>query len=107
MAPLTRSDKSGPTVNAIAHNPRNRWWSFVSQDAGLLHATLATWALYGMLARGLSEFEVDKLRHKNAAIQAVNSKIGCQTGRLSDELIGTVLTLASFEVCLAIVDRMQ
>ena len=95
---LINPDKSGSRANSIAINARNTWWSFISQDAGLLHATLATWALYGMLVRGLSDLRVDKLRHKNAAIKEINTKIGSATGRASDELVGTVLTLASFEV---------
>lgn len=79
-------------------NAKNTWWSFISNDAGLLHATLATWALYGMLVRGLSDLRVDKLRHKNEAIKEINVKIGAPGGCISDQLVGTVLTLASFEV---------
>lgn len=71
-------------------------------DAGLLHATLATWALYGVLAQGLMDLRVDKLRHKNEAIQEVNRKIAAANGVISDELVGTVLALASFEVRLPI-----
>ncbi|KAF2122194.1 hypothetical protein BDV96DRAFT_609179 [Lophiotrema nucula] len=100
--------KSGSRANSIAINVRNTWWSFISQDAGLLHATLATWALYGMLVRGISDLRVDKLRHKNAAIKEINTKIaGTTTGRISDELVGTVLTLASFENLLGAYDAAQ
>lgn len=91
-------DKSGSRVNSIAINARNTWWNLVCNDAGLLHATLATWALYGMLVRGLSDLRVEKLRHKNEAIKEINTKIGNPGGAMSDELVGTVLTLASFEV---------
>lgn len=70
----------------------------MSNDAGLLHATMATWSLYGVLARGMDRWEVQKLRHKNEAIKEVNTKIGSHNGTISDELVGTVATLASFEV---------
>ncbi|KAF2789355.1 hypothetical protein K505DRAFT_365673 [Melanomma pulvis-pyrius CBS 109.77] len=89
--------KCGSRTNAMAINARNTWWSFISNDAGLLHATLATWALYGMLARGMSELRVEKLRHKNEAIKEIKSKVGGASGEISDQLVGTVLTLASFE----------
>lgn len=92
------SDKSGSRINSLTINARKTWWTFISNDAGLLHATLATWALYGMLVRGLSELQVDKLRHKNEAIREINMKIGSPGGTMSDELVGTVATLASFEV---------
>jgi hypothetical protein len=67
----------------------------VLSDAGLLHATLASWALYGMLVKGLTDLRVEKLRHKNDAIVVVNSKLG---GEITDELVGTVLVLAGYEV---------
>lgn len=95
---LTCSDKCGSRANSIAINARNTWWSFISHDAGLLHATLATWALYGMLIRGMSGLHIDQLRHKNEAIKEINTKIGDPGGGISDELVGTVSTLASFEV---------
>jgi len=41
---------------------------------------------------------VEKLKHKNEAIKEINTKIGGAGGEISDELVGTVLTLASFEV---------
>lgn len=95
---LTLPDKSSSTANSIAVNAKNTWWSFISSDAGLLHATLATWALYGVLVRGLNELRVDKLRHKNEALREINIKIGSPGGKITDELVGTVLTMASFEV---------
>jgi hypothetical protein len=91
-------DKSGSRVNSVAINARKSWWTFISNDAGLLHATLATWALYGLLVRGINGLRVEKLRHKNEAIKAINSKIGNVHGTISDELVGTVATLTSFEV---------
>jgi hypothetical protein len=54
--------------------------------------------LYGILAKGLNELRVDKLRHKSEAIRVINSKLATAGGTISDELVGTVLTLASFEV---------
>lgn len=91
-------DRSGSRVNSLTINARKTWWTFISNDAGLLHATLATWALYGILARGLDDLRVEKLRHKNEAIKEINTKIGHPGGAMSDELIGTIATLASFEV---------
>jgi hypothetical protein len=99
MSMLMATDERGSKTNSLAVNPKNTWWSFISNDAGLLHATLATWALYGMLVRGQSELRVDKLRHKNEAIKEINLKIASLGGKFTDELVGTVLTMASFEVC--------
>lgn len=83
----------------MAINTRNSWWSFISNDAGLLHATLATWALYGMLVQeDKCDFRVQKLRHKTEAIKEINTKIGSPGNQISDELVGTVATLANFEV---------
>jgi hypothetical protein len=95
---LTHTAKRGSRVNSIAINAHNSWWSFISNDAGLLHATLATWALYGVLVRGMTGLRTEKLRHKDEAIKEINLKIGNASGEISDELVGTVLTLASFEV---------
>lgn len=55
-----------------------------------------------MLVRGLDKLRVEKLRHKNEAIKEINLKIGILGGVISDELVGTVLTLASFEVRISI-----
>ena len=54
-------------------------------DAGLLHATLATWALYGLLVKGLSEMRICLLKHKAEAIQAINRKLSESEGFVSDE----------------------
>lgn len=67
-------------------------------DAGLLHATLATWALYGLLVKGLSEMRICLLKHKAEAIQAINRKLSESESFVSDEVVGAVMTLASFEV---------
>lgn len=67
-------------------------------DTGLLHATLASWALYGMLANEHTDLRVCKLKHKNEAIKAVNCKLAVSGGYISDEVVGTVLTLANLEV---------
>ncbi|KAF2187900.1 hypothetical protein K469DRAFT_568299 [Zopfia rhizophila CBS 207.26] len=99
--------KCGSRANSIAINAKNTWWPFIAQDAALLHATLATWALYGMLVRGMSDLRVEKLRHKNEAIKHINGKLSCPSGRISDELVGAVLTLASFENLLGAYDAAQ
>jgi hypothetical protein len=96
---LTITDKSGSRKNSIAINAKHTWWSFISTDAGLLHATLATWALYGMLVKGPSDLHVQQLRHKNEAIKEINMKLARPESEITDELIGTVVTMASFEVC--------
>ena len=92
------SDKGAPKSNSIAIDAKNTWPSWTIHDAGLLHATLATWAVYGVLAKGLSELQCCYLRHKCDAINAISSKLAEPDGIVSDEVIGTVLTLASFEV---------
>ncbi|KAH7084150.1 hypothetical protein FB567DRAFT_528483 [Paraphoma chrysanthemicola] len=99
--------KSGSRTNSIVINAKHTWWSFISNDAGLLHATLATWALYGVLVRGLSELRVDKLRHKNEAIKEINVKLGSPDSTITDELVGTVLTMASFENLLGAYESAQ
>jgi hypothetical protein len=54
--------------------------------------------------RGMNSLRVEKLRHKNEAIKEINRKIGSWSGRLgggcgiTDELVGSVLTMGSFEV---------
>ncbi|KAH8723709.1 hypothetical protein GQ44DRAFT_828094 [Phaeosphaeriaceae sp. PMI808] len=99
--------KTGSKTNSIAVNAKRTWWPFISNDAGLLHATLATWALYGILVQGLSELRVDKLRHKNEAIMRVNMKIRVPNYKISDELIGTILTIANFENLLGAYETAQ
>ncbi|KAF2649623.1 hypothetical protein K491DRAFT_721513 [Lophiostoma macrostomum CBS 122681] len=101
--------KSTPSGNSISANANKTWWPLVSNDAGLLHATLATWALYGVLAHGVERCRVSKLRHKNEAIKEVNMKLGDLSGQsqISDQLVGTVLTLASFENLFGAYDAAQ
>ncbi|KAF2034222.1 hypothetical protein EK21DRAFT_97672 [Setomelanomma holmii] len=99
--------KSVSKANSVAVNAKNTWWSFISADAGLLHATLATWALYGILVRGMDQLRFEKLRHKNEAIKQINNKLGSLGGKITDELVGTVLTMASFENLLGAYDAAQ
>lgn len=65
-----------------------------------MHATLATWALYGMLVEEkMCDLGIDKLRHKTEAIREINLKIvQSPGGYFSDELVGAVATMANFEV---------
>jgi len=93
-----KTDKSAPKNNAVAIDAQHTWKSLISTDAGLLHATLASWALYGMLANELADLRVCKLKHKNEAIKAVNCKLATSGGYISDEVVATVLTLANLEV---------
>ncbi|RAR09727.1 cation-transporting ATPase 4 [Stemphylium lycopersici] len=94
---LLRLYKGAPKNNPIAIDAKHTWTCFIMNDAGLLHATLATWALYGVLVNGLSEMRICLLKHKTEAIQAINRKLSKSQGFVSDEVVGTVLTLASFE----------
>ncbi|KAI4693981.1 uncharacterized protein J4E84_002560 [Alternaria hordeiaustralica] len=89
--------KSAPKNNAFAIDAQHTWKSLILNDAGLRHATLASWALYGMLANELTDLRVCKLKHKNEAIKAVNCKLATSGGYISDEVVGTVLTLANLE----------
>lgn len=93
-----KTDKSAPKSNAVAIDAQHTWKSFISSDAGLLHATLASWALYGMLTNDLTDLRVCKLKHKIEAIKIVNCKLATSGGYISDEVVGTVLTLANLEV---------
>jgi hypothetical protein len=97
---LVPADKSASKSNSVAIDAKHTWRFFVLNDAGLLHATLANWALYGMLVKGLNSLRVEKLKHKSEAIRVINSKIATCNGNITDELVGTVLTLASFEASL-------
>ena len=69
-----------------------------------MHATLATWALYGMLVEEkMCDLGIDKLRHKTEAIREINLKIvQSPGGYFSDELVGAVATMANFEVRLTV-----
>ncbi|KAH7385327.1 hypothetical protein DE146DRAFT_197848 [Phaeosphaeria sp. MPI-PUGE-AT-0046c] len=105
--------KSTTPLNALATNPSSTWWSFISCSAALLHATLATWALYGLLVcRGVEELNLIEwgLKHKSEAIVGVNRGIqeggmgggkgglvGALGSRVSEEVVGCVAVIASFE----------
>lgn len=110
--PNKNKDKSTTPLNALATNPSSSWWSFISCSAALLHATLATWALYGLLVckqvEGLNLAEWG-LRHKSEAIAGVNRGVkagsmggGRRGSGVSEEVIGCVVVVASFEVCIFI-----
>jgi hypothetical protein len=51
-----------------------------------------------MLVKGLSDLHIQQLRHKNEAIKEINTKLGSPGCGITDELVGTVVTMASFEV---------
>jgi hypothetical protein len=91
-------DKSAPKNNSLAIDAQHTWKPFVLNDAGLLHATIASWALYGMLASGLSDLRVCTLKYMNETIRVVNCKIATCQGYITDDVVGTVLTLANLEV---------
>lgn len=90
-------DKRFPKNNPVATDAKHTWRLFILQDAGLLHATLASWALYSMLVNESHNLYVCKLEHKNEAIQIVTRKLAMCRGNVSDEVIGTVLILANLE----------
>jgi hypothetical protein len=48
----------------------------------------------------MNDLRVEKLKHKNEAIRVINFKLAIANGNITDELVGTVLTLASFEASL-------
>ncbi|PVI01904.1 hypothetical protein DM02DRAFT_331986 [Periconia macrospinosa] len=89
--------KSGTKLNSVVIDCTNTWWPFVASDPGLLHATLASWALYGVLMRGVTSVVPEMLGHKTEAIKEINAKINSSNGWISDELVGNVLILATFE----------
>ncbi|KAI4662883.1 uncharacterized protein J4E79_004194 [Alternaria viburni] len=89
--------KSAPKNNAVAIDAQHTWKSLILSDAGLLHATLASWALYGILANEYTDLRVCKLKHKNEAIKIVNCRLATSGGYISDEVVATVLTLANLE----------
>ncbi|EUC40429.1 hypothetical protein COCMIDRAFT_9692 [Bipolaris oryzae ATCC 44560] len=99
--------KSAPKTNSIAIDAKNTWPAWAIHDAGLLHATLATWAIYGVLAKGLTELHCCHLKHKSDAINAISSKLTEPDGVVSDKVIGTVLTLANFENLFGAYDTAQ
>lgn len=51
-----------------------------------------------MLVQEMQYLRVDVLRHKNEAIKEINLKISSPGANISDELVGTVLTMVYFEV---------
>ncbi|OCK84309.1 hypothetical protein K432DRAFT_378712 [Lepidopterella palustris CBS 459.81] len=84
-------------INSISVNPRNTWWPFISRDATLLHSIFASVALYSDLTHKGVSFRVEALRHKNEAIKGINAKLSSQTEGITDQLVGAVSVLASFE----------
>lgn len=89
--------KSRFRINSIAVNARNTWWPFISQDATLLHATMASVALYGDLTNEPVSSRIEALRHKNEAIKGINAKLNSHAEGISDALVGAVAIIASFE----------
>ncbi|KAF2817670.1 uncharacterized protein BDZ99DRAFT_565381 [Mytilinidion resinicola] len=89
--------KTNFRINSIAVNARNTWWPFISRDATMLHSTLASVALYNDLTTEGITFRIEALRHKNEAIKGINAKLNSQKEGISDEVVGAVATIASFE----------
>lgn len=52
--------------------------------------------------RGVTSVVPEMLGHKTEAIKEINAKINRSNGWISDELIGNVLILATFEVSFSI-----
>ncbi|KAF2502379.1 hypothetical protein BU16DRAFT_6769 [Lophium mytilinum] len=89
--------KTNFRINSIAVNARNTWWPFISRDATMLHSTLASVALYNDLTTEGITFRIEALRHKHEAIKGINAKLNSQEEGISDEVVGAVATIASFE----------
>jgi hypothetical protein len=66
----------------------------------MLHSTLASVALYSDLTTEGVTFRFEALRHKLEAIKGINAKLNSPHEGISDEVVGAVATIASFEVCL-------
>ncbi|KAL1795982.1 hypothetical protein ACET3X_006206 [Alternaria dauci] len=94
---LFRLYKSSHKNNSIGPDAMHTWKSFILNDAGLLHGTLASWALYGMLVNGSHDLRVCELEHKNEAVRTVTYKLAMCRGSVPDDVVGTVLTLANLE----------
>ncbi|KAF2803680.1 uncharacterized protein BDZ99DRAFT_467814 [Mytilinidion resinicola] len=62
----------------------------------MLHSTLASVALYSDLTTEGITFRIEALRHKQEAIKGINAKLNSHEG-ISDEVVGAVATIASFE----------
>jgi hypothetical protein len=87
-------------LNSVAINPKpGVWLSFAEKDAGVLHATLCSVAMYCGLYHGLNS-NVDIHYHKGEALQLVHKKLQNPREMTSDGPIAIITTLASFEVSL-------
>jgi hypothetical protein len=51
-----------------------------------------------MVYRGIMGLEIVKLRHRDGAIREIGGKLSEREGGVSDELVGTVVVMAGFEV---------
>lgn len=51
-----------------------------------------------MVFRGIAGLEVVKLRHRDGAIREIGGKLSGREGGVSDELVGTVVVMAGFEI---------
>ncbi|KAG9195107.1 hypothetical protein G6011_00227 [Alternaria panax] len=72
---LFRLYKRSSANNSVAPDPTHTWRPFILHDAGLLHATLASWALYGMLANESHNLRLCELEHKNQAINILAHRL--------------------------------
>lgn len=64
----------------------------------MYYAALANWALYATTLTGDHNFYIQAMKTKDAAIQNLNAKLSGRAGDVSDDLIGTVMLGANFEV---------
>ncbi|KAF2014329.1 hypothetical protein BU24DRAFT_463127 [Aaosphaeria arxii CBS 175.79] len=93
---LLKLYKSGTSINSIAADARQTW-RIVLHDIGLLHATLATWALYGRMVRGMTDLTVDQYKHKVEAIKHLKGEVAKNGFSQSDECVALVLILVHLE----------
>lgn len=63
----------------------------------MLHSTLASVALYSDLTTEGITFRIEALRHKNEAIKGINTQLSSLKGEISDQVVGAVAVIASFE----------
>jgi hypothetical protein len=87
-------------TNSIAINSKpGNWLSSALNDAGILYATICSVAMHMQMHLG-TDTSVDIPYYKDEAFAVINKRLADPRQQTADNTIGTVATLASFEVSL-------
>ena len=84
-------------ASPLMMNPRKEWFSIAIQDQALFHVALshAAGSLGLLTQKGDS---VESLMHRMEAIKIINERLNDVSSGISDGTVGTVASIASYEV---------